>query len=253
MRRNSELVFDPGNQFGSLSSIPPYFGIPGWWRRFIFRVLSHRDIAIYVYLCSLMDHNDICYPTTKQIRAEIGVDSPTTIFSALRQLEDLGFILRRRRRLPGRAYQFQRNIYQRPAPEFTLHSLLSQERIDGRLCPINQVSGKIFEPEMSGRSDRVVETGLKNLLGDKYVIYDEASEDQKSQVLSVLLQERLDDRRSELGPKTQAEIDAAKTDTGVFIGGRKYRVREADKLNQSMVLGDDSFENEEMSDDEIPF
>ena len=226
MRRNAELVLDPGNQFGSLSGSSPYFGIPSWWRRFLFRVLSQRDLTVYAYLCSLMDQNDICYPTTRQIAEEVGVDSPTTIFNALAKLEQLGFIIRERRRLPGRVYKFQRNIYQRPAPEFTLKTLLDQGKIDGKLRPLSPATLKANVTDVTGRSDRAVEAGLRNLLRDKYSGYDEAREDEKTPALRVLLDERLDDRRAEMAPKASEAADASKQDTGVVIDGKKFRARE---------------------------
>jgi hypothetical protein len=256
VRGNAQLVFDPGNQFGSLVDIAPYFGIPGWWRPFLFRVLSQRDLTIYVYLCSLMDRNDICYPTSEQIREEVGVDSPTTVFSALRNLEVLGFLLRRRKRLPGRTYKFQRNIYQRPAPEFTLLTLLDQNVVNGQLRPLNPATKKPYHSEAAGRLDSVIDAGLRRLLGDKHVAYLEATEDEKAFTLRVLLQERLDDRRAEFGPIAQTLADESKADTGVIVDGKRYRTREIGFVDGQVIVARsaapiaDELPN---GDDEIPF
>ncbi len=252
MRRNAELVFDPGNQFGALSGCAPYTGLPGWWRRFLFRTLSQRDLAVYVYLLTLMDANDICYPTTEQIREEVGVESPTTIFSALNRLESMGFILRRRQRLPGRLMKFQRNVYQRPAPEFTLLSLLDQKKIDGSLHPLNTRTGEPLIAETTRRSDRAIEIGLRNLLGSKYIGYEEAKDGDKDFVLRVLLQERLDERRAEIGPKAQAIADESKTSGGgIEIDGKRFRVREVAKMEAAAISAE--LFKDDVGDVEIPF
>lgn len=237
MRGNAELVFDPGNQFGPIADLKPYFGLPGWWRHFLFRVLTQRDVAVYVYLCSLMDVHDVCYPTTEQIREDIGVDSPTTIFTALSNLERRGFILRRRQRLPGRVYKFQRNIYQRPAVEYTLETLLGGEFVDAHLRAINPVTKLPYLTESSGRSERVVEKGLENLLGAaKYVGYAEAPENEKLYTLRVLLEDRLTERRAELGPKAAALASESKI-RGVVIDGKRYRRREVEEINAAAASG----------------
>ena len=231
MKSNAALVFDPGNQFGSLVEAKPYFGIPSWWRPFIFRVLSQRDLSVYVYLCSMMDVHDVCYPTTEQIRDEIGVDSPTTLFTALGNLESLGFVMRRRKKLPGRAYRFQRNIYQRPAPEFTLLKLLEMEKVDGDLRPILPIS-KLPH----GEPDTAVATGLRRLLGGTaYAEYDRVADDNKTYKLRVLLQTRLEERRAEFGPIAQRLADEAAIG-GVTINGKRYRTREVNVLGDTVIV-----------------
>ena len=88
------------------------------------------------------------------------------------------------------------------------------------------------------------------LLGEeKYASYYHASEDKKTDVLTELLQARLDDRRAEMAPKAQAAAENSRGEVGVSIDGKKYREREV--YGGNAALTDDK--STSWLDDEIPF
>lgn len=157
------LLIEPGNQFGHAP--PPFFSIPSWWRRFLFRVLTPRDLAAYCHIVSLMDRNAIAFPTQRQIAQDLGV-SEDSVAGAARKLERYGFLLSAKRSLPGRSTATARTVYQRPIPEYTLLKLASAGRIDDRLTP--RVRSNVNEQivDDSDTSQSAVATGLRNLLGD---------------------------------------------------------------------------------------
>jgi hypothetical protein len=120
MPDNSRLVYWPGNQWTD-DDTAPYFVVPSAWRRFIFQVLSPRELAVYLYVCSLTDRNAIAYPTIQQIVEDLGVKSRLTITPALERLIRLGFLLGKKQ---DRGYLRGRTIYQRPSPHYTIRELL---------------------------------------------------------------------------------------------------------------------------------
>jgi hypothetical protein len=158
-----DLIIDGqrGNQF--LAAPPPFFTVPSWWRRFVFQVLSLRDLAVYCYLCSLTDKNGIAFPTQSQIASEMGLEKDAVI-SSVRKLHSLGFMLRELRQLPGARTSSKRTVYQRPAPEFTLLRLIKSGIIGAGLAPVNKSQRSDDERDTS---EAAVISGLKSLLGPK--------------------------------------------------------------------------------------
>jgi hypothetical protein len=187
MPDNSRFVFWPGNQWTD-DDTAPYFVVPSAWRRFIFQVLSPRELAIYLYVCSLTDRNAIAYPTIQQMVADLGVKSRLTITPALDRLVRLGFLLGKKQE---RGFLRGRMIYQRPAPHYTLIQLLDvktepKAQLDGELYPI-----EAKRTEHTANADKAVETHLKRLLGDLYVAYQYAPAEKKREVLAATLYRRL--------------------------------------------------------------
>jgi hypothetical protein len=191
LRGNELLVIDAGNQFPS-RAIAPYATFPSWWRRFAFQLLSPRALVTYLYLCTLFDPNSIAYPLKAQIMEDMGLKNRASLNEALEELETLGFMVSAERQLQ-RQVRETRTVFQRTSPEFTLLKLLQIGKIDGDLFPISAEEARAN----AASSDRVVATGLRNLLGDaaydRYI--DGFAEEQRRETLVGILTEQLERRR----------------------------------------------------------
>jgi hypothetical protein len=142
----SALIIDPDNRFSHVCK--PYAEIPAWWSGFLFHVLNTRQLSLYLYLSMLSGESGVCHPTTKQIRQDLGLASLTIVFDAMSALENAGFILRQRRNIE--MLNSRRNVYQRPACEFTILRLIRIGKIDGLLRPTPG-----YANEMSAESERL--------------------------------------------------------------------------------------------------
>ena len=162
---NSRLVFDSGNQWIKERDSAPFFGVPAWWRRFWFQLLTPREITVYLYMCSVMDPNAVAYPTVEQLAEDMGVKSRSTIVDALGRLVELGFLLRGPEPYRGRVMG-KRVVYQRPLPHYTILELLRNRLVDGDLYPAADPN-KERNFELTGGSDAVVRAGLRRLLGEE--------------------------------------------------------------------------------------
>ncbi len=158
----SGLIIDPDNRFSN--ECKPYAEIPAWWSGFLFHVLNTRQLSLYLYLSMLSGESGVCHPTTKQIRQDLGLASLTIVFDAMAALEDAGFILRQRRNIE--ALNSRRNIYQRPACEYTILRLIRMGRIDGLLRPTPG-----YANEMSVESERLKREWLEETLDAELVAY----------------------------------------------------------------------------------
>jgi hypothetical protein len=183
---NKRLVFKRGNQWTKDVEVAPFFAVAGWWRRFMYQVLSAREVVVYCYLCSLVDRNAIAYPTVEQIAADLGIRSRVIVSRGLERLHVLGFILRGPQLIRGRLLS-RRPVYQRPHPAHTLLRLLEMKVIDGELFPIGIVRNE------NDSSHGAVRLGLMNLLGKElYHAYDIATDEFKSPILEAALRQRLE-------------------------------------------------------------
>jgi hypothetical protein len=111
-----------------------------------------------------------CEPTTKQIRQDLGVASLTSVFDAMAILETYGFIYRTRKS--------RRNVYKRPTCEHTMLTLLSAGRVDGRFRPAPG-----FVNEMSEDSRKLRDEWLRELLGERFGVYESAGPDAQIVIL----------------------------------------------------------------------
>ena len=136
MRGNENLVIDPENVFDARAVPAPYFVLPSWWRGFIFKVLTPRQLAVYLYLCTLFDQNGVAYPRAAQIMRDLGLKNRNTLATAIEHLEFLGFIITAKRRL-DRERKIKRTVYQRPSIEYTLRQMIEANTIDANLAPTN--------------------------------------------------------------------------------------------------------------------
>ena len=155
-------------QYGNQLKIvpPPFFAIPSWWRRFLFRILSPRELAVYLYVCSLLDKNSLAFPTQNQIAYEMGISGTDAVARAVKRLVRLGFLIRNTQYVSGT----QRTVYQRPAAEFTLLCLLDEKAINNELFPGGK-EPEIFNDDLD-TTESAVALGLQSLLGrDAYDHY----------------------------------------------------------------------------------
>lgn len=166
----------------------PFVYMPAWWSSFLFRVIPPRKLAVYTYLAMLGVKEGISTPTVRQIQDDMGLASDTTVYDALRGLEDADLIRRVRLRNDAGVAQ---NGYRRPSCQSTLIALLEQRRIDHRLRPV-AASGA------QAQSEAVTElaiVGLKTLLGDDFPAYASAAPSEGDGVLLDLLRASLAKRR----------------------------------------------------------
>jgi hypothetical protein len=212
---NSRLVFEHGNQWGKEKDAGPFFGMPAAWRRFIFQVLTNRELAVYAYVCSVMDPNAIAYPTPEQIAEDMGVRTRSVIVDALNVLVEKGFLLAGADPRPGR--MSKRTVYQRPLPHHTLKTLLEKDLIDADLFP---VANKARKDELTRASDDVVRASLKAMLGEQVFRFFSVLKDterRKKVLLATFgdfVEARVKEKREELAVKLVQEKDFKK-----FFGG----------------------------------
>jgi len=202
---NARLVIQNGNQWPKERSIAPFFGLPAWWRRFMFytEVLTARDVTVYLYICSVMDPNAVAYPAIDQIQEDMGIKSRSIVMDSIERLVDRGFLLQSSESHVGR-YIGKRTVFQRPSPHHTLLTLLQANGdrgplIDEELYPLAAVQSREGRPDKAEReklakaSDEVVSAGLRKLIGlDAYVVYAQmGTKERKKRALVSSLQKQL--------------------------------------------------------------
>ena len=158
----------------------PFAEIPAWWSGFLFHVLTPRQLSLYLYLAMLSGHIGVCHPTVKQISQDLGLSSESAVFEAIAALEEHGFVLRALRRMRGAGPR--RNVYQRASCEYTVLKLLEQGRIDGCMRPAPG-----FVNEMSDDAKALRDEWLRESLGPIFQRYAQASDDQKTVILTEAL------------------------------------------------------------------
>ena len=60
------------------------------------RNLSSRAVCVFVYLCDKANQNGECYPTVRTVANDLHI-SKSTVFRALKELEDAGLLTRQHR------------------------------------------------------------------------------------------------------------------------------------------------------------
>jgi hypothetical protein len=143
---------------------------------------------MYVYLIMLADERGVCHPTIDQIRKDLGLLSTTMVFESIAVLEEYGFFMRSRQALPES--RSRRNVYRRTAREYTILRLLETNKIDGELHPVGA------GVPVSDESRQFVQSGLREILGDRYARYAECGAEEKRDVLLGLLGEILRSRKA---------------------------------------------------------
>ena len=121
----------------------------------------------------------VCHPTANEIRADLNLSSGTIVFDAISALERNGFILRQRRTI--KELNSRRNVYQRPACEYTVLRLLQLGKLDAELHPTPA------HAQRSARSDELVAEWLRAILGARFAAYEAASRSDKMKILTDVL------------------------------------------------------------------
>lgn len=180
---DANVVQNAVSRDGSRGQCEPLAQIPAWWSGFLFHVLNPRQLSMYVYLIMLSDDRGVCHPTIEQIRKDLGLLSTTMVFESIAVLEEYGFFVRSRESLPES--RSRRNVYRRTACEYTILRLLETNKLDGDLVPVNGGDA------VSNDSRQLVETGLRDLLGEYYARYEAAARAEKRDALMTILNELL--------------------------------------------------------------
>lgn len=180
---DAHVVQNAASRDGSPGECEPLAQLPAWWSGFLFHVLNPRQLSMYVYLVMLSDSHGVCHPTIEQIRKDLGLLSTTMVFESIAVLEEYGFFVRSRESLPES--RSRRNVYRRTACEYTILRLLETNKLDGDVLPVNGGDA------VSKDSRHLVETGLKELLGDYFARYAAAVPSEKRDVLMNILSELL--------------------------------------------------------------
>lgn len=162
-------------------------GFPAWWRTFIFQILNGRQLSVYLYLLALMGDDNACAPTTKQIAEDLGLLSSTMVFDSIGVLEEFGLILRWRK--TAAVAGSRRNVYQRPACEYTILQLVKKWHLDG--ATDGSAEKTRYVPRPLPIAMDVFDGGMRALLGERYARYAATASPEKWHVLALLLSEKL--------------------------------------------------------------
>lgn len=125
---NKLIVIDENNVMSQRSG---YFALPWAFRHIINKVLSPRELAVYVQIGFYMDKNEICYPSLDELAADMkGVSRGNQLSGPIGKLVDKGFLVKDKRPLPWRTEKHRKLIFQRPSIEYTLKTLRKHNHID---------------------------------------------------------------------------------------------------------------------------
>lgn len=173
---------------------------PAWWRTFLFRVLTGRQITVFLYLLTCIDGKGECDPTTDEIRSFVGLNRPAMIFDALEALDRYGFIVRHRRMLPSTGGR--RNLYRRPPFEYTILKLLENNVLDERLRVRHDEAS--YTPEVMQELDAAV----REILTSGYDVYINAPDSERRELMMFALAEQVR-RKTVAVPLTASPLRSA--------------------------------------------
>jgi hypothetical protein len=162
----------------------PFVYLPAWWSGFLFHVISPRELAVYTYIAMLGVKDGVSRPTALQIQRDMGLQSDSVVFEAIRRLEEM-HLLRRLRNPRGGG-----NAYIRPSCQSSIIYLLETGRVDSRLRPIVNGSSKLQSDDVSD----LVRQGLQMLLGDEFPHYENCTLDERRDVLIEILRRSMASR-----------------------------------------------------------
>lgn len=175
MQRKESPLSPAGGSHDQESSLWRTATSPPWWRTFLFRVLTGRQLTVFMYLLTCMDGNQECHPTTEEIRRFVGLNRPTMIFDAISVLDRYGFIVRYRRMMPSAGGR--RNLYRRPPYEYTILRLVEHGVLDEQLRVRHDEES--YTPDIMEELD----AALRQMLGDGYERYAGAPEGERRGIL----------------------------------------------------------------------
>ena len=162
----------------------PLASLPAWWRTFLFRLLTGRQLSVYMYLLWCMA-DGACYPSAYEISSYVGLSGPTMVFDALQTLERYGLIVRERRMVAH--LRSRRNLYRMPAAQFTVRRLLEHGFLDHELY----VKGLREQYDSAAREE--LHDALQSILGERFREFEHAVAERKID----LLLEALNDEATE--------------------------------------------------------
>ncbi len=199
-RADSAFLFRADLRWPADKESKPFYTFPAWWRRFIFQVLTPRELTVYHYYLSILNTAGIAFPVDAQIQADLGLTDRDAVTKARKKLVKLGFLLKPTDAEVREFSMGSRPVYQRPCIQYTIRELLREQQIDGELFP----SENRLRSEHVKSSASVVEAGIKHMLGDAYKHYrnavgmrDGERDERLKRVLIHLLDEDLTRRKAE--------------------------------------------------------
>jgi hypothetical protein len=197
-RVDSAFLFRVDLRWPADKESKPFYTVPAWWRRFIFQVLSPRELTVYHYYLSVLNTAGVAFPTDPQILADLCLVDSDSVTKGRKQLVKLGFLLKPTDAEVSEFSMGSRPVYQRPCVQHTIRELL-REQIDGELFPTDNK----LRTEHAKTSASVVDAGIKHMLGDAYKHYknafamrDAERDDRLKRVLAQLLDEDLERRKT---------------------------------------------------------
>ena len=121
------LLIDQGNVLRQRAG---YLAIPWAFKRIINRVLTPRELAVYVQIAFWMGKQEVCYPSLNQLAEDMwGVSRGSQLSAVINRLVDKGFLLKAKRPIPWRSEKYKKLVFQRPSVEYTLHMLRSRNHL----------------------------------------------------------------------------------------------------------------------------
>ena len=121
------LLIDNANRLKQKSG---YLAIPWAFRKIINKVLSARELTVYIQIGFYMGKDEVCFPSLEQLSEDMGKVSRGNQLSApINRLVDKGFLLKTKLPIPWRVENYKKLIFQRPSVEYTLYTLRNQGRI----------------------------------------------------------------------------------------------------------------------------
>ena len=161
-----EVPFDNGNVY---EQVVPFTTVPAWMRPFMFRILKSNEVAIYLYVATYAQKPGIAWVSLREMQRDFGFSNRHELISAIEQLVDYGFLLKKKGRVARSKTEHDRSVYQRPSVVFTLSQLLTVGAIDGSFNPTSKAARRARRGSAPLRSRRHIEKpmlqALETILG----------------------------------------------------------------------------------------
>lgn len=114
--------------------------LPWSLRPLINKVLTYRELAVYVQIAMHCGPGEVYYWGLDKIAASLGWKRTNALYACLNKLVDAGFLIKKAEPLPG-IRKYRVNVYQRPAVGHTLRQL----QIAGYVGPGKQIRPEQFD------------------------------------------------------------------------------------------------------------
>ena len=118
------------NEANQLVQKTHYLAIPWAFKKIINKVLTPRELTVYIQIGFYMGKDEVCFPSLEQLAEDMdGVSRGNQLSAPINRLVDKGFLLKTKRSIPWRVENYRKLIFQRPSVAYTLYTLRSQGRI----------------------------------------------------------------------------------------------------------------------------